>query len=177
MLRILILISLKAGPGFSLANETHRLNKNDATYVECIHTNWKCFGFKEPFCTSDFYPNGGYTQPGCSSFEANTCDHSRSIELFADSLRENNFEARQCDSQIDFGKDGQNLNACNGFVALMGGEPGNKDNSNARGVFYLETRDSIPFSLLSPKSDSSALFKLKHHTIEMICLISFINLT
>lgn len=123
------------------------MNKNDATYVECIHTNWKCFGFKLPFCTSDFYPNGGYAQPGCSLLKVNKCDHSRSVKYFIESLGGGNFQARQCDEFVDFGGEGKLLKACNGTVALMGGEPGNKGDESVEGVYYLETGDAPPFSL------------------------------
>lgn len=137
---------LSAGPLFSFANETYRLNKKHATYVECIHTNWKCYGFKEPICTADFYPNGGYTQPGCGKFDINKCDHSRAIELFEESLEGNDFKARRCSEPVDFGDEGETLKSCDGSFATMGGEPGNKGIESAAGVYYLYTRDSTPFS-------------------------------
>lgn len=36
-----------------------RLDANDAVYTEGIRTNVGGSGFLEPFCHSDFYPNGG----------------------------------------------------------------------------------------------------------------------
>lgn len=140
-------LSLTAGPYFSLANTTHRLNINDASYVECIHTNWKCFGFKKPICTADFYPNGGYTQPGCSFMKGNKCDHSRAVKLFGESLKGNKFQSQRCKEPVDFGEDGKALEICNGSFAMMGGEPGNRKDSAVYGVYYLKTSDTEPFSL------------------------------
>lgn len=131
---------------FSVANETYRLHKEHATYVECIHTNWKCYGLKEPFCSADFYPNSGYEQPGCGFIGMNRCDHSRAIELFEESLEGNDFKARHCDEPVEFGDKGETLKFCNGDFAKMGGEPGNKGDDSVKGVYYLNTRDSTPFS-------------------------------
>lgn len=51
-------MKIKAGPGFSLKDNKTRLAINDAIYTEAIHTNTGCYGFKEPICHADFYPNG-----------------------------------------------------------------------------------------------------------------------
>lgn len=144
---------IPAGPDFTLDNVAGRLQSTDAKYVECIHTNWRCFGFKQPICTTDFYPNGGYEQPGCSEWGVNVCDHSRSVELFAESLYDNSFESRRCPTQPDFGQNGKALRSfcVQGPEVLMGGEPGNKD-LKIHGVFNLETRENYPFALSSKDS-------------------------
>lgn len=43
----------------------YRINKNDATFVDIIHTNGKGLGLIEPLGHIDFYPNGGKKQMNC----------------------------------------------------------------------------------------------------------------
>lgn len=56
-----------AGPGFETESE-NRLRKDDADYVECIHSNGESLGLFEPICDVDFYPNFGLRQPGKIAF-------------------------------------------------------------------------------------------------------------
>lgn len=80
--------------------------------------------------------------------QANKCDHSRAVKLFAESLKGNKFQSQRCNEPVDFGEEGKALKkACNGSHAMMGGEPGNKNDWNVYGVYYLETSSSEPFSL------------------------------
>lgn len=44
---------------FSINAPNERLDANDAVYTEGIRTNVGGSGFEQPFCHSDFYPNGG----------------------------------------------------------------------------------------------------------------------
>lgn len=53
-----------AGPGFESVMSVNRLRKDDADYVECVHSNGEALGLFEPFCNVDFYPNFGLRQPG-----------------------------------------------------------------------------------------------------------------
>jgi hypothetical protein len=53
-----------AGPCFEKYNDNNKLTKNDADYVDVIHTS-KTLGYEEAFGHVDFYPNGGTLQPGC----------------------------------------------------------------------------------------------------------------
>lgn len=161
-----------------MADEKSRLDKSDAKYVECIHTNFKCFGFKEPICHADFYPNGGYKQPGCSLLGGNTCDHSRAIEFFEDSLQGNVFKAHGCDKSIELGGEGEDLKKCHGAEVMMGGEPGNKD---LHGVFYLTTREMTPFSFyeFSKNAEKSSAGKLQvtlvYFVVFAVALINLFN--
>ena len=57
-------------PSFEGPTARRRLNKNDALFVDVIHTNArsnrnKAVGFEIPLGHADFYPNGGSVQPGC----------------------------------------------------------------------------------------------------------------
>lgn len=55
---------------FACAHPDARLSETDAEYVEVIHTNGDTFvmggsGSLQRMGTVDFYPNGGWLQPGC----------------------------------------------------------------------------------------------------------------
>lgn len=60
-----------AGPLFEIpipVDESMRLSKNDAEFVDCIHTDGGIFGMTQAIGHVDFYPNGGVPrQPGCSN--------------------------------------------------------------------------------------------------------------
>ncbi len=45
--------------------ESKRLSKDDADFVDAIHTSI-LLGYVPPIGHADFYPNGGQFQPGCS---------------------------------------------------------------------------------------------------------------
>jgi hypothetical protein len=60
-----------AGPMFACAHPDARLDETDAEFVEVIHTNGDTFnmggaGTLQRLGTVDFYPNGGWIQPGCN---------------------------------------------------------------------------------------------------------------
>ena len=62
-----------AGPLFEGYDGKVRLDKNDADYVDVIHSNGESlivggFGTWEPIGHVDFYPNGGRAQRGCQHF-------------------------------------------------------------------------------------------------------------
>lgn len=65
-----------AGPLFDVANPSVRLDRGDAKFVDVIHTDIRLtslgivgsFGVSRPIGDVDFYPNGGYHQPGCRDF-------------------------------------------------------------------------------------------------------------
>ena len=65
-----------AGPLFDIANPSVRLDRGDAKFVDVIHTDIRLtslgivgsFGVGRPIGDVDFYPNGGYHQPGCRDF-------------------------------------------------------------------------------------------------------------
>lgn len=71
-----------AGPLFNLNNPQDRLAKDDAVYVEALHTNGGSFGsgIGQPIANIDFFANGGSLQPGCLT---NACHHLRAVDLFS----------------------------------------------------------------------------------------------
>jgi hypothetical protein len=68
-----------AGPGFESADVETRLRREDAEFVECIHSNGDNLGLFDPICDLDFYPNFGKKQPGESSKA--TCQTSSAITV------------------------------------------------------------------------------------------------
>lgn len=94
---------------FNEIDDTYRLDKGDALFVDVIHTDSSStlgFGMKEPVGHVDFYPNGGKNQPGCASSNTKiikaawrmitegskearslfSCSHKASYRLLIDSL-------------------------------------------------------------------------------------------
>jgi len=60
-----------AEPAFDFAGPDARLDKEDATFVDVIHTNsgmlWEgCLSIMKSIGHADFYPAGGKHQPGCT---------------------------------------------------------------------------------------------------------------
>lgn len=129
-----------AGPRFSSRSAKERLDFTDAAYVEVIHTNTRISGFKLPIGDSDFYPNGGATQPGCwTSF----CHHDRAPLFFIESINSNHFNSYRCGSFSDVSR------GCYGTLVTMGGEPSNA-RRNVSGIFRLTTNRSSPYAQGGP---------------------------
>ena len=56
-----------AGPCFENSDQSNRLDKSDAVYVDVIHTS-NLFGILRSIGHTDFYPNAGTKQPDCWPF-------------------------------------------------------------------------------------------------------------
>lgn len=54
-----------AKPLFIFANKNHKLGKDDAEFVDVIHTDVLQRGVLAPCGHADFYVNGGIVQHGC----------------------------------------------------------------------------------------------------------------
>lgn len=80
-----------AGPGFQRAAPNARLNFENAQYVQCIYTDGNTWGtdIESGDGFGNFFMNGGRNQPGCIQDVGATCDHSRAIEYFKESMDEN----------------------------------------------------------------------------------------
>ncbi|XP_068632014.1 phospholipase A1-like [Battus philenor] len=126
-----------AGPCFSNISPDNRLDRNDAAYVDVIHTNGGILGLKEPVGHKDFYPNGGSSQPGCF---LSTCDHSRAWEIFAESLKfPEHFPARKCSNWTMF-SEGKCVKNEVTFMGFRAGE-------GSAGSYYLTTSSTSPYGL------------------------------
>ncbi len=80
------------------------MDKNDANFVDIIHTD-STLGLDLPIGHADFYPNGGRSQPSCSTnnkthiqkskrnlmnaIESVKCSHARSVDFFIQSINPN----------------------------------------------------------------------------------------
>lgn len=130
-----------AAPFFSVENPEQRLNATDAQYVQVIHTDGGLKGIDVPIGDSDFYPNGGRSQPGCGIDLFGTCAHGRAVTYYVESITSTiGFFARRCGNYSDVV---ENRCGTNGTGVLMGGEP---LDSSALGLFYLTTNDKSPFA-------------------------------
>lgn len=54
-----------AGPRFKNVGSSKRLDRNDAKFVNVLHTDDILMGTKHRLGDVDFYVNGGEDQPGC----------------------------------------------------------------------------------------------------------------
>lgn len=112
-----------AAPLFSDTKPIVRLDRSDAKYVDVIHTDAMelsgGLGMMAPIGHVDFYPNGGFDNPGCDgalhehmsvekTFTSSLhkfigCNHLRSHEFFAESiLPKCAFNSISCDSYESF---------------------------------------------------------------------------
>ncbi|XP_028031981.1 lipase member H-like isoform X1 [Bombyx mandarina] len=126
-----------AGPCFGNVDPSGRISRQDAVYVDVIHTNAGLLGLKEPVGDKDFYPNGGMTQPGCI---LSTCDHSRAWEFLAESVNSaKHFPARKCENWTSFKEGFCSKNS----VSYMGLE----SKAGDPGLYFFTTAASSPFGL------------------------------
>ncbi|KAF6210475.1 hypothetical protein GE061_013581 [Apolygus lucorum] len=116
-----------------------RINAGDAKFVDCIHSCGSYLGFDRPLCQTDFYPNGGYLQPGCSFLDdiCCICSHGRSYHYYAESIKPNhNFSASHCLWTSE------GLLGCTDSPQMMGYPA----KSQFEGVYYVKTMSDYPFS-------------------------------
>lgn len=115
------------------------LCKDDANFVDIIHTDSNRVGVGLRQGHIDFWPNGGARdQPGCTSSVSNLahlCSHIRSVSLYAESVSPNShFLAVPCASWDDFKNDVFQ----SGDTAIMGAHC-NSSSRNELGTYYLQT--------------------------------------
>lgn len=114
-----------AEPFFSGVDPIVRLDRTDARFVDVVHSHAKPFahggmGLAQAIGHIDFYPNGGYDNPGCGramntyiddekgSFywgiqQYISCDHMRSYQFFTESINAHcPFYAISCESYEKF---------------------------------------------------------------------------
>ncbi|KAH9629980.1 hypothetical protein HF086_017495 [Spodoptera exigua] len=126
-----------AGPCFSNLEIALRLSKEDADFVDVIHTDAGVYGLNEQIGHVDFYPNSGSEQPNCL-FQ--TCSHSRAWLLYAESvLIPESFIGAECSSWKNFMKGSCDFNN----TSVMG----YYCPTDSRGKYYLQTKDEPPYGL------------------------------
>ncbi|KAJ1522219.1 hypothetical protein ONE63_002527 [Megalurothrips usitatus] len=129
-------------PGYNVPGFPN-LTRDDAVFVDVIHTDAGVFGYNEACGDIDVWPNSGSPlQPGCPELtDVLFCSHHRSWKFFAESvLNATAFPAVLCSSWDDF-KDG----ACpaNSTNVVYLGYSANA--RNLTGSFYLTTNADAPF--------------------------------
>ncbi|KAK7501457.1 hypothetical protein BaRGS_00007261 [Batillaria attramentaria] len=161
-----------AEPYFQYTDKVVRLDPTDALFVDVIHTDVSSFfsvetgfGMSQPCGHVDYYPNGGYQQPGCSGgglasviggivtvdvVERVGCNHQRSVLLFTDTINAGQcpYRGYQCDSEDDFDLSSGKCLPCTGSgCGRMGFHA--DDVKPAAGVslvkYYLNTGDKSPY--------------------------------
>ncbi|CAH1640858.1 unnamed protein product [Spodoptera littoralis] len=124
-----------AGPCFSNLPIDLRLSKEDADFVDVIHTDAGVYGLNEAIGHVDFYPNSGSEQPNCL-FQ--TCSHSRAWQLYTESvLIPEAFIGAQCSSWKQFMKGNCNYND----TSIMG----YYCPTDSRGKYDLQTSNESPY--------------------------------
>jgi len=70
-----------AYPLFWISFLSRRIGKNDAKFVDIIHTNGGRLGMPDVLGHIDFFPNGGKQQPGCTLKDWRTCSILRQFTI------------------------------------------------------------------------------------------------
>ncbi|XP_037080631.1 pancreatic triacylglycerol lipase-like [Pollicipes pollicipes] len=151
-----------AQPYFENTQPVVHLDRDDAAYVDVIHTDGRDIlflgvGFKHANGDVDFFPNDGKNQPGCGDFDAEiegliwdletldwlamggqlSCSHGRATELFVEALRGRQcpLVGFRCQNYDDYlSVDCQNMATDNMGVLGM-----DSINFNLSGSYYLQT--------------------------------------
>ncbi|XP_022917680.1 endothelial lipase-like [Onthophagus taurus] len=125
-----------AGPGFHSLLSNAKLYKDDAHFVDVIHTDTDFLGISLSIGHADFYPNGGALQTSCDVVDVG-CSHRLAPDYFIESLKSDSFVARKCVTYIWY-----TLGFChNNERAYMGFGC----NRETRGDFFLNTNSKPPY--------------------------------
>ncbi|KAK6644902.1 hypothetical protein RUM43_001178 [Polyplax serrata] len=138
-----------AAPLIENAPESERLNPRSAKFVDVIHSSAFFVGIRRPVGTVDFYPNGGYFQPGCRPHDIR-CHHKACVWYFLDTIKGTDrfrYPGRKCKTLRNA------LNGtCDGQMAYMG----DLAEKSAPGLYHvqlIEIENSTNF-LENPESDT-----------------------
>ncbi|XP_061739215.1 lipoprotein lipase [Nerophis ophidion] len=159
-----------AGPTFEHAEDQNTLSRDDAQFVDVLHTNTRgspgrSIGIQKAVGHIDIYPNGGTFQPGCdiqntlmgialegikglqNMDQLVKCSHERSIHLFIDSLLNTQQQsvAYRCSSKDAFNK-GLCLSCRKNRCNKMGYNV-NKVRATRSAKMYLRTREIMPYKV------------------------------
>ncbi|KZC05204.1 Pancreatic lipase-related protein 2 [Dufourea novaeangliae] len=119
-----------AKPMFESKGPDDRVDRSHARNVQVVHTCAGLLGMDSAVGTSDFYANGGSSQPGCSSDLLGSCAHGRSYEYFSESVTNPR------------GFPGKSKNG--GAMAYMGGI---QLDGGARGAYDFKTAGQPPYAI------------------------------
>ncbi|XP_038209521.1 pancreatic lipase-related protein 2-like [Zerene cesonia] len=117
-----------ARPLFEFPRVFNAISKNNAYFVDIIHTNVGVFGFIKDIGHADFYPNGGFKQNHCRHPDMQfDSDHNCAWVYYGESINSEIFVSHRCPSYDDFNK-----RKCNDIQYM-----GSPCDSTARGKYYL----------------------------------------
>ncbi|KAG5683157.1 hypothetical protein PVAND_012455 [Polypedilum vanderplanki] len=128
-----------AMPWFITVDNSQKLDKSDAKFVDVYHCNSLVQAKIETCGHVDFYFNNAIIQPGCDgNFFA--CSHQRCADYFMESIQtKTGFYGRQCDSYLLY-----LLNQCEHHKAnMLAGEHCNKTTT---GMYFINTNSKFPFA-------------------------------
>jgi len=135
-----------AGPYFENTPDYVRLDRADAGFVDCIHTDGvplyeAGFGMMQAIGDADYYPNGGVDQPGCRTIAVG-CSHGRSHEYYASSITASCvMEGHACSSYESW--QGGSCDSCGSNKC---GEMGwHADKNTKHQSYYLDTKSRSPW--------------------------------
>ncbi|BFZ16539.1 hypothetical protein BsWGS_19578 [Bradybaena similaris] len=155
-----------AGPYFENTDKTVRLDPTDAVFVDIIHSDAKNllqlgFGMKEQLGHSDFYPNLGHDQPGCTRSpiaqisengltqglkEVVACNHLRSIKFYTESINSQcPFVAFPCASEEDFANNKCRACTTAGCAPMGFNADRHIPRNGGQAKYYLTTAAHAPF--------------------------------
>ncbi|XP_034439011.1 lipoprotein lipase [Hippoglossus hippoglossus] len=159
-----------AGPTFENADAQSTLSRDDAQFVDVLHTNTRgspdrSIGIQRDVGHIDIYPNGGTFQPGCdiqntlmgiarggikglqNMDQLIKCSHERSVHLFIDSLLSTQQQtmAYRCNSKEAFNQ-GLCLNCRKNRCNKLGYNI-NKVRTTRSTKMYLKTRGIMPYKV------------------------------
>ncbi|CAK9805980.1 Pancreatic lipase-related protein 2 [Anthophora plagiata] len=119
-----------AKPMFQNNGPNSRVDRSHARNVQVIHTCAGRLGMDISVGTSDFYGNGGKSQPGCANDLLGGCAHGRSYQYYSESVT----NPRGFLGTLEHG----------GSKAYMGGP---KLDPNAKGAYDFKTASQSPYAL------------------------------
>ncbi|XP_034035640.1 lipoprotein lipase [Thalassophryne amazonica] len=160
-----------AGPYFEYAEDQNALSRDDAQFVDVLHTYTRgtpgfSIGIQKAVGHIDIYPNGGSVQPGCdvqttwirdifpegfgglkNLDQLVKCSHERSIHLFIDSLLNTQQQsmAYRCSSKEAFNRGlclSCRKNRCNKLGYNI-----NKVRTARDTMMFLKTREIMPYKV------------------------------
>jgi len=166
-----------AKPGFTSDHPATHLSKDDATFVDVIHTGIKSTfiygaGMNKSIGHIDFWPNGGEEQPKCHNWKKGIlkgtvdmaiCHHLRALDLYIDSITgELPMIGYRCPSYAAF-KHGACLN-CRGPVG--------KDNNRCNVMGYyakkpLDKSNENDINYFLDTASEQSNFALRHYQVEI----------
>ncbi|XP_046664741.1 pancreatic lipase-related protein 2-like isoform X1 [Homalodisca vitripennis] len=136
-------------PFFATLKDSWKLDKEDADFVDVIHTNVGIFGKIEPTGHIDFYTNDGTNQPGCTEHKnPPLCSHMLANTYFAESITsKTGFWGTSCPNYFQYALGWCPLISRSDPAAASRILMGENVLFGARGVYIVKTGLSSPYAL------------------------------